>query len=117
MTGTHTQNPIISRITLALMEDTGWYKANYSMAGQMSWGRNLGCDFVMKSCKDWINMKSSKGASIHPFCNKVKRDPLHTECTEDRSSVALCNLVEYKEELPKIYQVNKLVRLQLSVYV
>lgn len=104
MTGTHTQNPIISRITLALMEDTGWYKANYSMAGQMSWGRNLGCDFVMKSCKDWINMKSSKGASIHPFCNKVKRDPLHTECTEDRTSVALCNLVEYKEDLPKIYQ-------------
>ncbi|XP_066247527.1 leishmanolysin-like peptidase [Euwallacea similis] len=104
MTGTHTQNPIISRITLALMEDTGWYIANYSMAGEMSWGRNLGCDFVMKSCKEWINTKSSKGFSIHPFCNKVKRDPLQTECTDDRTSVALCNLVEYESELPKIYQ-------------
>jgi leishmanolysin-like peptidase len=29
MTGTHTQNPIYSNITLALMEDTGWYLANY----------------------------------------------------------------------------------------
>ncbi|CAG9768000.1 unnamed protein product [Ceutorhynchus assimilis] len=104
MTGTHTQNPIISRITLALMEDTGWYIANYSMAGEMSWGKNLGCDFVTKSCKDWISMKSSRGFSIHPFCNKVKRDPLQTECTDDRTSVALCNLVEYKQELPKIYQ-------------
>lgn len=27
------------------------------------------------------------------FCSQVKRDPLETECTEDRSSVALCNLV------------------------
>uniref|UniRef100_A0A6P7H2M7 Leishmanolysin-like peptidase n=1 Tax=Diabrotica virgifera virgifera TaxID=50390 RepID=A0A6P7H2M7_DIAVI len=60
MTGIHTQNPIISRITLALMEDTGWYKANYSMADTMSWGRNLGCDFVMRSCKDWITTKSAR---------------------------------------------------------
>lgn len=60
MTGTHTQNPIISRITLALMEDTGWYLANYSMAEPMSWGKGLGCDFVMKSCKEWITIKSSR---------------------------------------------------------
>ncbi|CAH1153503.1 unnamed protein product [Phaedon cochleariae] len=104
MTGTHTQNPIISRITLALMEDTGWYIANYSMAEDMSWGRNLGCDFVLKSCKEWITTKSARGYSIHPFCNKVKRDPLQTECTDDRTSVALCNLVEHKEELPMLYQ-------------
>ncbi|XP_056646340.1 leishmanolysin-like peptidase [Diorhabda sublineata] len=104
MTGTHTQNPIISRITLALMEDTGWYIANYSMAEDMSWGKNLGCDFVMKSCKDWITMKSAKGFSIHPFCNKVKRDPLQTECTDDRTSVALCNLVEHQKQLPQLYQ-------------
>lgn len=55
MTGTHTQSPIFSRITLALMEDSGWYKPNYSMAQPLSWGRNLGCSFVMKSCKDWIS--------------------------------------------------------------
>lgn len=60
MTGTHTQNPIISNITLALMEDTGWYIANYSMAEPMSWGKGLGCDFVMKSCKEWISSKSVK---------------------------------------------------------
>ncbi|XP_014219740.1 leishmanolysin-like peptidase isoform X2 [Copidosoma floridanum] len=106
MTGTHTQNPVYSRITLALMEDTGWYSANYSMAQELGWGRNLGCDFSMKSCKEWIVQKSSKffGKSIHPFCNKVKRDPLQTECTDDRSSVALCNLIEYPEPLPKQYQ-------------
>lgn len=104
MAGIHTQNPIISRITLALMEDTGWYKANYSMAEEMSWGKNLGCDFVMKSCKDWMAQKAARGFSIHPFCNRVKRDPLRTECTEDRTSVAVCNLEEHNQELPVLYQ-------------
>lgn len=103
MTGTHTQNPIISRITLALMEDTGWYRANYSMAEPMSWGKGLGCDFVMNSCKEWI-ARSHRGLSIHPFCTKLKRDPLQTECTDDRSSVALCNLVNHEQTLPKVYQ-------------
>ena len=31
---------------------------------------------------------------------QVKRDPLETECTDDRSSVALCNLVNHGNELP-----------------
>uniref|UniRef100_A0A1B6C3F0 Leishmanolysin-like peptidase n=1 Tax=Clastoptera arizonana TaxID=38151 RepID=A0A1B6C3F0_9HEMI len=104
MTGTHTQNPVYSRLTLALMEDTGWYTANYSMAQYLSWGRNLGCDFVKTSCKQWMDTKRTQGKSIHPFCDKVKRDPLETECTDDRSSVALCNLVEHTTVLPKFYQ-------------
>ena len=45
------------------------------------------------------------GQSIHPFCDKVKRDPLETECTDDRSSVALCNLVQHVNELPVNFQV------------
>ncbi|KAG7161238.1 Leishmanolysin-like peptidase-like, partial [Homarus americanus] len=104
MTGTHTQNPAYSRITLALMEDTGWYRANYHLAQPLKWGHHLGCTFAMKSCKEYMEEQSKKGKSIHPFCNKVKRDPLETDCTEDRSSVALCNLIEHKNQLPLHYQ-------------
>ncbi|XP_037027187.1 leishmanolysin-like peptidase isoform X1 [Bradysia coprophila] len=115
MTGTHTQSPVFSRITLALMEDSGWYKANYNMASPLSWGKGLGCSFAMQSCKDWIyalssndvtesDIDSSGGRSIHPFCSKVKRDPLQTECTDDRNSVALCNLIRHDKPLPKEYQ-------------
>ncbi|KAG8200700.1 hypothetical protein JTE90_022316 [Oedothorax gibbosus] len=104
MTGTHTQNPVYSRITLALMEDTGWYVPNYAMAQELKWGRNLGCDFAFKSCKDWIDLRRSLGESIHPYCDKVKKDPLETECTDSRDSVALCNLVEYSKDLPSIFQ-------------
>ena len=84
MTGTHTQNPIYSRITMALMEDTGWYSPNYAMAEDLKWGRGLGCDFALKSCKEWMESRAAAGKSIHPYCNKVKRDPLETECTDDR---------------------------------
>ena len=42
MTGTHTQNPIYSRITMALMEDTGWYMPNYELADELKWGAQLG---------------------------------------------------------------------------
>ena len=105
MTGTHTQNPIYSRITLALMEDTGWYKPNYELADELKWGRGLGCDFALRSCMEWMERRRNEGKSIHPFCNKVKRDPLETECTDDRSSVALCNLVQHDNELPSNFQV------------
>lgn len=73
MTGTHTQNPIYSRITLALMEDSGWYLANYEfvcakldrilivfdyrMADNYLFGKSLGCDFAMRSCGDWIRLR------------------------------------------------------------
>jgi leishmanolysin-like peptidase len=60
MTGSHTQNRVFSRLTLALMEDTGWYHADYSHAQRLDWGRGLGCDFVMKSCKFWMDKQKQR---------------------------------------------------------
>ncbi|KAG8229044.1 hypothetical protein J437_LFUL007599 [Ladona fulva] len=94
MTGLQTQKGSFSRLTLALMEDTGWYRANYSIATPLHWGKGLGCDFAMHSCAEWIKNKRSR----------VKRNPLRTECTRDRESVALCNLLEFKDPLPTLYQ-------------
>ncbi|KAL5010564.1 hypothetical protein ScPMuIL_012869 [Solemya velum] len=104
MTGTYTQNPVISRVTLALMEDTGWYSANYKKAEELEWGQNLGCDFVKKSCYEWIYSRQQRGEDIHPFCTDIKRGRLHTDCTNNRHAVALCNLVEYTAPLPPKYQ-------------
>lgn len=60
MTGSHTQNRVFSRLTLAIMEDSGWYRANYSLAQRLDWGRGLGCDFVMKSCKFWMDQQHQR---------------------------------------------------------
>ena len=40
----------LSKLTLALFEDSGWYKANSSMEENIEWGKNKGCDFVYDSC-------------------------------------------------------------------
>lgn len=74
------------------------------MAQPLKWGKNLGCNFAMKSCKEWIDRKRKARKSIHPFCEKVKREPLETECTDYRDAVALCNLKRYPDELSKEYQ-------------
>ncbi|NXR77450.1 LMLN peptidase, partial [Pycnonotus jocosus] len=104
MTGSHTQNRVFSRITLALMEDTGWYKANYSMAEKLDWGRNKGCDFVMKSCKFWIDQKRQKKQLISPYCDTLRSNPLQLTCRQDQRAVAVCNLQKFPKQLPQEYQ-------------
>ncbi|ESP02771.1 hypothetical protein LOTGIDRAFT_212290 [Lottia gigantea] len=104
MTGTYTQSSVISRITLAAMEDTGWFKANYSQAGHYEWGKGLGCDFVKQSCYHWMVTREARNEDIYPYCKKVKTNELWTDCTDNRHSVALCNLVEYKQSLPRKFQ-------------
>ncbi|XP_049884129.1 leishmanolysin-like peptidase isoform X2 [Pectinophora gossypiella] len=102
MTGTHTQNSVFSRISFAMMEDTGWYRADYSHAAPLDWGKGLGCTFAKASCKQWINQQRRKNPA--PFCERVKGDPLRTECSPRRNAVVLCNLVKHETILPRQYQ-------------
>uniref|UniRef100_A0A8D0C7K3 Leishmanolysin-like peptidase n=1 Tax=Salvator merianae TaxID=96440 RepID=A0A8D0C7K3_SALMN len=104
MTGSHTQNRVFSRITLALMEDTGWYKANYSMAEKLEWGRGKGCDFVMKSCKFWIDHGRKKKELVAPYCDTLRSNPLQLTCRQDQRAVAVCNLQKFPQQLPQEYQ-------------
>ncbi|XP_053103177.1 leishmanolysin-like peptidase [Hemicordylus capensis] len=104
MTGSHTQNRVFSRITLALMEDTGWYKANYSMAEKLDWGRGKGCDFVMKSCKFWIDQRRKRKELVVPYCDTLRSNPLQLTCRQDQRAVAVCNLQKFSQQLPQEYQ-------------
>ncbi|KAJ8352702.1 hypothetical protein SKAU_G00241780 [Synaphobranchus kaupii] len=104
MTGSHTQNRVFSRITLAIMEDTGWYRANYSLSERLDWGRGLGCDFVMKSCKHWMERQRQDRQVITPYCDTVRTTPLQLTCRQDQLAVAVCNLQKYPQELPLEYQ-------------
>lgn len=104
MTGTYTQHPVFSRITLALMEDTGWYKANYKMAEPLDWGRNLGCLFAKNNCRAWIANQIENKLHTAPYCATLKQSPLHMRCTHSKLSLALCNLVKYTSELPNEFR-------------
>lgn len=41
---------LISDITLALFEDSGWYSVNYELSNLFLWGKSKGCDFFNKKC-------------------------------------------------------------------
>ena len=41
---------VISEFTLALLEDSGWYKTNYYTGGLLRFGKNKGCDFLTNYC-------------------------------------------------------------------
>ena len=54
---------IISELTLALLQDTGYWKINFEMGQPPIWGANDGCDFFYESCLvDGIPM-------FDEFCN------------------------------------------------
>ena len=41
---------LISSITLALFEDSGWYKADLTLANLFNWGKGTGCSFFEENC-------------------------------------------------------------------
>ena len=46
------EEQVISEFTLALLEDTGYYKAKYYTGGLMRYGKGKGCSFVKDRCID-----------------------------------------------------------------
>lgn len=46
--------PMLSRITMAFLKDTGWYEPVWSTAGHLAWGKGAGCGFVTSSCKQYM---------------------------------------------------------------
>ena len=41
---------VISDITLAVFEDSGWYSVNYYTGGLFRYGKNMGCSFLNSTC-------------------------------------------------------------------
>ncbi|KAL9996310.1 putative leishmanolysin [Helianthus debilis subsp. tardiflorus] len=87
MTGSVDTRSVVSKMTLALLEDSGWYEANYSMADRLDWGHNQGTEFVTGPCNLW------KGAY---HCNTTQL----TGCTYNREAEGYCPIVNYSGDLP-----------------
>ncbi|KAK7199296.1 major surface protease gp63 [Novymonas esmeraldas] len=88
---------IYSAITIAAMEDMGFYKGNYAMAEPMMYGRNTGCGLVREKCV-------VKGVSQFPemFCGSVNSTKL--VCASDRLGVGDCKLVNHPSPLPRKFR-------------
>jgi hypothetical protein len=81
MTGQDYQDVFISKISLALFEDSGWYKINYYTGGLFRFGKNEGCDFINSKCI--IDGKVKFG---NEFCNV----PGGSICSSSRASRGFC---------------------------
>jgi hypothetical protein len=46
MVAEDTENSKLSKFSLAIALDSGWFESDLSLAESFSWGRNNGCDFV-----------------------------------------------------------------------
>lgn len=81
MIGSNYDEMVISDITLALFEDSGWYKVNYYTGGLFRFGKNQGCSFLNSMC-----LVSGKSQFKNEFCDSYQEDI----CTNGRSSRGFC---------------------------
>jgi len=95
MTGSASSTPVLSNITLALLEDSGWYIPNYNFGERLIWGENKGCDFVRAKCSSGWPKEEGSGY----FCTEKDKEG----CTYDRSARGLCSIKTYTS-LPEQYQ-------------
>ncbi|XP_065185698.1 leishmanolysin-like peptidase [Sycon ciliatum] len=104
LTGVTTSEYIFSNLTMSLMEDSGWYDANTSLAEPLILGEGLGCDFVRTSCRAWMTSKESQNLDISPYCKETTNTGHSLRCEPERRAVALCSLRQYDQPLPAQYQ-------------
>ncbi|PWV18491.1 putative surface protease GP63 [Trypanosoma cruzi] len=83
-------------LTMAALEDTGFYRANWGKEEPMSWGNNSGCALLTEKCV--VN-----GVTQYPemFCT-VKSSLL--QCTSDRLGLGHCTIYLYDAPLPPQFQ-------------
>jgi leishmanolysin-like peptidase len=100
MTGIIDVGAVLSNITLALMEDSGWYQVNYQYGQFLSWGYNEGCTIASGSCYQYWTERQTNNQPIAPFCLGTKP----RRCTSDIEYVGSCQLVSWNPSLPREYQ-------------
>lgn len=85
----------LSEITLAFLEDTGWYQTNYYTGGLFRYGKNAGCSVIMNKC-------ITDGFVLHPneFCN-VSNAPV---CSAGKLSKGFCYIANYPQAIDHNYQ-------------
>ena len=97
----YSEEQVISEFTLALLEDTGYYKANYYTGGLMRFGKGKGCDFVKKRC---INSNHEINPKYeNEFFDSVLNPSMDSSCSSGRQSRTYHTLWIYSY-IPSYYQ-------------
>ena len=90
----------ISEITLASLEDLGWYEANYFTGGLMRFGKHKGRSFFEKDCVEEARTSryGLKTEFANEFCSNIYgiRGDIFGTCSSGRQSMGFCyNIYSY----------------------
>ena len=99
----YTAEQVISEFTLAYLEDTSFYKANYYTGGLMQFGKHKGCVFLNLKC---INNNNDEVKFTNEFFKKIYSTGLNydTSCSSGRQSRTYHAIYMYNENIPEIYR-------------
>ena len=86
---------VISDITLAVFEDSGFYKVNYYTGGLFRFGKGEGCNFFQKHC-------ITDGGTL--FANEFCINSQEPFCTSGHLNKGNCYIVKYNSDLESQYQ-------------
>eukprot|EP00594_Rhizosolenia_setigera_P015309 CAMPEP_0178975142 /NCGR_PEP_ID=MMETSP0789-20121207/22953_1 /TAXON_ID=3005 /ORGANISM="Rhizosolenia setigera, Strain CCMP 1694" /LENGTH=719 /DNA_ID=CAMNT_0020663765 /DNA_START=409 /DNA_END=2568 /DNA_ORIENTATION=+ len=95
-----TEQNSLSPLTVALLEDTGWFYGNYSVTSVSTFGLGAGCDFVEQDCIDSQKMQvpeSSRGF----FCDQVgslRQEVFVNRCTPTHLATGFCDLFDFEAD-------------------
>jgi leishmanolysin-like peptidase len=101
-------NAVYSDLTLALFEDSGWYKPDYNYSTSITWGYQQGCDFHEKKC---INSKYN--AEFEEFCTDSEAE---SRCSSNYLDKGICFMREYDTDISTEYRYFKDKKLGGNLY-
>ena len=94
----HGEN-LISRITLALFNDSGWYKVDLNKANIFQWGKNTGCDFLQYKtrCLDsnYINISQNSFNVKSHFKKEICDSINNPTCSRHYMFRGFCGVRKY----------------------
>jgi len=97
MTSSTNTDTKLTEFYLALLESTGWYTPDYTMAEPIFWGKGLGCNFLDTKCID------SNKATAFPthYCTTLDVD----RCSFSGEAYAVCgtNYIYKSPSLPSAW--------------
>ena len=95
------EEQVISEFTLSLLEDSGYYKANYYTGGLMRYGKNKGCKFVKDKCVNNYEVDPYFENEFYDFFSSTQS--ISPSCSSGRQSRTYF-AVFIKKSIPIYYQ-------------
>ena len=82
----YTEEQVISEFTLAVLEDSGYYKPNYYTGGLMRYGKNKGCEFLTEKCINSTTEKTNEAFENEFYDTINKFKSIESTCSSGRQS-------------------------------